>query len=126
MSLWYLYLIECADGSYYAGIATDVERRFAEHQSGKGARYTRSHRPLRVLASCVCGSRSEALKAELALKKLPRDKKLAALLQQRLLAAGSAGSPVPPPVRCKTEPIAGDSVRPCDCRLSGAPFSDTG
>ena len=47
---WFLYLLECRDGSYYAGISTDVEARFAAHQAGKGARYTRARPPLRVLA----------------------------------------------------------------------------
>ena len=77
---WHLYLIECEDGSYYTGIATDVARRYEEHRTGKGARYTRSHKPLRLLGCRPCGSRSAALKAELALKKLPKAKKLAALL----------------------------------------------
>lgn len=78
-AIWHVYLLECVDGSLYAGIATDVERRFREHLAGKGARYTRSHKPLRLLASRPVGSRSEALKAEWALKQLPRKKKLAAL-----------------------------------------------
>lgn len=47
---WFLYLLECRDGSYYAGISTDVDARFAAHQAGKGARYTRARPPLRVLA----------------------------------------------------------------------------
>ena len=81
MSTWHLYLIECVGGSFYAGISTDVERRYAEHLSGKGARYTRSHKPLRLLGARLCGSRSAALKAELALKKLPKAKKLAFLLE---------------------------------------------
>ena len=45
MSGWFVYLVECVDGSLYAGIATDVDRRYAEHVAGKGARYTRSHPP---------------------------------------------------------------------------------
>lgn len=73
--IWYLYLIECRDGSYYAGITTDVTRRFEQHLSGKGARYTRSHPPLRLLGAVPCGTRSAALKAEIALKKLTRDRK---------------------------------------------------
>jgi putative endonuclease len=81
MTEWHLYLIECADGSLYAGIATDVERRFQEHLSGKGARYTRSHKPLRVVASRRVGSRSAALKAEFALKRLPKNEKIHALTQ---------------------------------------------
>ena len=75
-SLWYLYLLECVDGSLYKEITTDVDRRFAEHLSGKGARYTRSHPPRCLLASVPIGSRSEALKAELGLKALPRAEKL--------------------------------------------------
>lgn len=78
---WYVYLIECTDGSLYAGITTDVERRFAQHLAGKGARYTRSHRPLRVVASCCAGSRSAALKIEFALKQLPRGEKISTLTQ---------------------------------------------
>lgn len=79
-SLWYLYLLECEDGSLYTGISTDVDRRLAEHLSGKGARYTRAHPPRRLLASVPIGSRSEALKAELGLKALPRVEKLNGIL----------------------------------------------
>jgi putative endonuclease len=70
MDMWYLYVLECADGSLYTGITTDVARRFTQHASGKGARYTRSHPPLRVAGSVACGTRSEALKAELAVKRM--------------------------------------------------------
>ena len=87
-SVWHLYLLECADGSLYAGIATDVERRFREHLSGKGARYTRSHKPACLVASRPMGSRSEALRAELAIKRLPKGNKLAALLSPDLLGKG--------------------------------------
>lgn len=79
-SLWYLYLLECEDGSLYTGITTDVTRRFDEHRYGKGARYTRSHPPRRLLASVPIGSRSEALKAEWGLKALPRTEKLPHIL----------------------------------------------
>lgn len=77
---WHVYLIECADGSLYTGITTDVERRFLAHLAGKGARYTRSHKPLRIAASCPVGSRSQALRAELAIKRQPPAKKMATLL----------------------------------------------
>lgn len=76
---WHLYLIECADGSFYTGITTDVERRFQEHIEGKGARYTRSHLPVRLVASRFVGTRAEALRAEIAIKRLPKDRKIAAL-----------------------------------------------
>ena len=76
---WHLYLIECQDGSFYTGITTDVEKRYRLHAAGKGARYTRSHPPARLLASVPVGSRSAALKVEAAIKRLPKDKKLDAL-----------------------------------------------
>lgn len=86
MTLWSVYLLECEGGSLYTGIATDVERRFHEHISGKGARYTRSHKPIRLLGSRPVGSRSDALKAELAIKRLPKGKKLEAIMSTSLLA----------------------------------------
>lgn len=67
---WFVYLIECLDGSLYTGIATDVVRRFDEHRRGKGARYTRSHPPLALRAMMACADRSEALKREWAIKQL--------------------------------------------------------
>jgi putative endonuclease len=77
--IWHLYLIECIDGSYYTGVTTDVERRFAQHLNGDGARYTRAHKPLRLLASRAVGTRSAALQAELAVKRLPKEAKLSAV-----------------------------------------------
>jgi putative endonuclease len=74
---WWLYLLVCRDGRTYAGIATDVAARFAVHSSGKGAKFTRSNPPVRVLGAQAFASRSEALKAEAALKKLDRPKRLA-------------------------------------------------
>lgn len=73
---WFLYLLECANGTYYAGITTDVAARFLAHQQGKGARYTRANPPIRILAQAVYADRSEASKAEWALKQLPREAKL--------------------------------------------------
>ncbi|PKO84096.1 MAG: hypothetical protein CVU17_05835 [Betaproteobacteria bacterium HGW-Betaproteobacteria-11] len=67
---WFVYLLECTDGSIYTGIARDVEKRFIAHQQGKGARYTRSHPPLRVLASESWPDRGAALRAEWRLKQL--------------------------------------------------------
>jgi putative endonuclease len=67
---WFLYLIECDDGSLYTGIATDVEARFAAHVCGKGARYTRARKPVRVAASFELAGRSEASRAEYRVKQL--------------------------------------------------------
>lgn len=67
---WFLYLIECKDGSIYTGIAVDVHARYAAHQKGKGARYTRSRPPRRLLAIVEYPDRSTASKAEYAMKRL--------------------------------------------------------
>jgi putative endonuclease len=74
---WWLYLLACRDGRTYVGIATDVAARFAVHSSGKGAKFTRSNPPTRVLGAKAFASKSDALKAEAALKKLDRPQKLA-------------------------------------------------
>ena len=71
-----LYLLECANGTYYAGITTDLDRRFAEHVFGIGARYTRANPPVRVVAAKELADRASASRAEAALKKLPRAEKL--------------------------------------------------
>jgi putative endonuclease len=83
MPTWYVYLIECRDGSVYTGIATDVDRRYAEHVAGKGARYTRSHPPLRLLAHFPHPDRAAASRAEYAIKQLTSARK-------RALCAGTA------------------------------------
>jgi putative endonuclease len=73
---WFVYLIECKDGSIYTGIAVDVAARYAMHLAGKGARYTRSHPPRRLLAALEYADRSAASKAEYQIKRLsPRDKR---------------------------------------------------
>jgi putative endonuclease len=74
---YWLYLLECEGGVYYAGIALDVERRFYQHLFGTGARFTRARPPLRVLAARAYPGKSEALRAELRLKALERSRKLA-------------------------------------------------
>lgn len=74
---WFLYLIECRDGSIYTGIAVDVATRYTRHQSGKGARYTRSHPPRRLLATVEYADRSSASKAEYQMKQLSAAQKRA-------------------------------------------------
>ena len=73
---WVLYLLECKNGAYYAGITNDLQARFAVHLAGKGARYTRANPPVKILASKLYADRSSASIAEAALKNLPRSKKL--------------------------------------------------
>ena len=79
---WYLYLIECVDGSIYTGITVDLAARYTAHQNGSGARYTRSHPPVRLLGFATHPDRSSASKAEYQVKKLsPAEKRrLAATL----------------------------------------------
>lgn len=67
---WCLYILECAGGRLYTGITLDLDARFRAHSSGKGARFTRSYPPERVLFTRHFPSRSEALKAEYAIKKM--------------------------------------------------------
>ncbi len=76
---WVLYLIECAGERLYAGITNDLAARFAAHRAGRGARFTKAFPPLRIVAACLLPSRSEALKAEYALKRQPRAAKQAFL-----------------------------------------------
>lgn len=67
---WFLYLIECADGSIYTGITVNVAARFAAHSQGNGARYTRSHPPVKLLGFETHPDRSSATKAEYRIKQL--------------------------------------------------------
>lgn len=74
-SVWYLYMLRCKDGTLYTGITTDIQKRLDAHRSGKGAKYTRGRGPLELVYSEVCGNHSEALKRELEIKALSREKK---------------------------------------------------
>jgi putative endonuclease len=80
-------MAECADGSLYVGIARDVAARIIAHNSGRGARYTRGRGPLEVLASRRCLSQGDALRLELAIKRLTRGEKLALVKSARKLSA---------------------------------------
>ena len=88
---WFVYILECVDGSLYTGIAVDVEARFAAHLAGKGARYTRSRPPKAILARFPYPDRSSASRAEAAIKKLRVGQKRA--LCTNPVVAGTA-SPV--------------------------------
>lgn len=73
--LWQLYILRCGDGTYYTGIAVDVLKRFAMHQQGKGAKYTRGRGPLELVYQETCGTHSDALKREYEVKRLSRIEK---------------------------------------------------
>ena len=75
-STWHVYMVECADGTLYSGITTDLERRILEHNdSDKGAKYTRAKRPVRLVYSEQHLDRSTASKREYELKQLSREEK---------------------------------------------------
>ncbi len=78
---WCLYLIECRNGALYAGITNDLEARYCAHVDGKGARYTRANPPLRLVGSRPFPDRSSASRAEFAIKRLPRSRKIAFLIE---------------------------------------------
>ena len=73
--MWYLYVLRCGDGTLYTGITTDVERRLEAHRQGRGAKYTRGRGPLELAYQEECGTHTEALKREYAIKQLTREEK---------------------------------------------------
>ncbi len=79
MSSWYVYVLLCADGTYYTGVTTDVSRRVREHNgdtgAGKGAKYTQARRPVRLVYSEVAAGRGSAQQREHALRQLSRIEK---------------------------------------------------
>jgi len=77
--VWYVYMLRCADGCRYTGVATDVERRLLEHNTGKGARYTRGRAPVALVYREPCADRSKAARREHAIKRMSRGKKLGLL-----------------------------------------------
>lgn len=85
-AVWSLYILKCGDGSFYTGVTNDVDRRFRAHQEGKASRFTRTRRPVEIVYTEVCGTRSQALTRECAVKSLSRRAK------DDLVAGGPAGS----------------------------------
>jgi predicted GIY-YIG superfamily endonuclease len=79
---WFVYIVRCVDGSLYTGITTDVNRRCQQHNAGTASRYTRSHRPVKLIYQEACHSQSSALKREAAIKVMDRREKLK-MIQQR-------------------------------------------
>ena len=72
---WYVYMLRCGDDTLYTGVTDDVQKRLATHRAGKGAKYTRGRGPLELVYRETCGSHSDALKREAAVKKLSRMQK---------------------------------------------------
>lgn len=84
---WFVYLLACKGNRIYAGIAKDVQKRFLEHQSGKGAKFTRAFPPSRILKVIEAATYSDALKKEIALKRLSRPDKDRLILGEIALAS---------------------------------------
>ena len=78
---YYLYMLRCEDGSIYTGIAKDYLKRYEEHLSGKGAKYTRSHRVKKIERVFLCENRSIACILESEIKKLTKNKKEAIIIE---------------------------------------------
>ena len=78
--VWYIYMIRCKGDVLYTGITTDVQRRFKEHESGKGAKFLRGKAPLQLVYQQQVGNHSDALKTELKIKKLSKLEKEAMIL----------------------------------------------
>ena len=78
---WFVYILECGDGSFYTGITNDLDARIAAHESGQGAKYTRGRGPLVLRYREEFETRSEASKREYAIKRMGRGEKIALLRQ---------------------------------------------
>ena len=72
---FYVYILLCKDGSFYTGYTKDLEERVKQHENGKGAKYTKSHRPQKLAYVEIFGSRSSAMKRERVIKKLTHKQK---------------------------------------------------
>lgn len=73
---WYVYVLSCADNSFYCGITNNLEKRLEAHNSGKGAKYTRGRTPVKFVYIEKKKDKSEALKRELKIKSMSRKQKL--------------------------------------------------
>jgi putative endonuclease len=72
---WFVYLLECNDGSYYCGTSNNVYKRIEKHNKGTASKYTRGRLPVKLVYRCECGTKSEALKRECQIKKMSRTEK---------------------------------------------------
>ena len=81
-SMWFLYVLRCADGTLYTGVTTDRARRLAEHNAARGSRYTAGRRPVSMIASWPFSDRAAAQGAEARFRRQSRAQKLAAVTDQ--------------------------------------------
>lgn len=79
----YTYILECRDGTYYTGWTTDIDRRLAAHNSGHGAKYTKSRRPVKLVYYEMFGTKEEAMSRECSIKRMPRREKTALIKSEK-------------------------------------------
>lgn len=72
---YFVYMLLCQDNSYYTGSTNNIEKRFKDHLEGRGARYTKSHKPIKIIYKEEFATKSQALKRESEIKSWPRKKK---------------------------------------------------
>ncbi|MEI6631428.1 MAG: GIY-YIG nuclease family protein [bacterium] len=82
---WRVYILQCKDGKLYTGITNDLGRRLKEHSSGRGCRFTKYRTPVELVYSQKAKSRPQALRLEVSIKRMPRQKKLELIISQRKL-----------------------------------------
>ncbi len=80
----YTYIVECADGSLYCGWTNDLEKRIADHNAGKGAKYTKTRLPVKLVYYECADTKEEAMSREWHIKQLPRQKKLELIASAKL------------------------------------------
>jgi predicted GIY-YIG superfamily endonuclease len=86
---FYVYILQCADHTFYTGYTNDVLKRLNTHNSGKGAKYTRSRRPCKLVWACAYDTKSDAMKREYEIKQLTRQEKM------KLIEDSSSNWPTP-------------------------------
>lgn len=101
--VWVVYILRCADDSLYTGMTNNIGKRFAAHNEGKAAKYTRSRRPVKLLTKSAKMDRSDAMRLEIKIKKLPRAKKIAALEKHITIRLSETGKKSKAPVHARKE-----------------------
>lgn len=87
----YTYILRCADGTYYCGWTNNLDRRLKAHNEGKGAKYTRSRRPVALVYYEAFSTKEEAMRREYEIKQLPRKKKEELIFKQQTDTSSCSG-----------------------------------
>lgn len=76
---WVVYLLRCNDNSLYTGLTSDIEKRLIAHNKGVASKYTRARLPVKLITMSGCMNRKEAMRLEIRIKRMPKEKKISAL-----------------------------------------------